>query len=105
MTDLELRQRVETLERLVVEMGLSDRAEPDVPTQSRWTCAACLGTLGWLDPADGVIRRKVGPDVTFVALGVGGQVTAICGACGAANTITETDCRELRGETTSPTRR
>lgn len=74
----------DTLARLVAGSALDDQ---DVPTQCRWTCSACGSTLGWLDPETGEVRRRVGGDLTYVLLGVGGSVTVACGRCAAINVL------------------
>lgn len=88
-------ERLDAIERALIEIGTAGRSEPDVPDQSRWTCSACQAGLGWLDPNDGVVRRKIGGDVTYVTLGQAGKLVVICGPCGQVNTLTHQDCQEL----------
>lgn len=91
-----VEQRLAEVEQALAELVLRGNDPPDSPSHSSWTCSGCQSLLGWFDPSDGIMRRKVGADVTYFTLGVGGKVTVVCARCAAVNVVTYDDCETMR---------
>ncbi len=93
----ELRRRLDALDRRVSEHGeelhaaAKMREAPDDDAAAErvvdgiWDCRACGRRLGYYNREGDVLRVKYKGHITYVQLGIGGWVSAVCWGCGEMN--------------------
>ena len=90
-------KRLAALEAAVEALlaGATDDAKVPLTTSS-WTCDQCDQLLGIYDPDEDLMTRKHRDDISYLRLGEGGHVTAICRKCGHPNRLERGDFDGMR---------